>query len=64
MTSQLETTLSVLEHAMCLAHHAVFDGPVDNAALVADLCSMLGAVDKLVRDYRYALADLNDHIPF
>jgi hypothetical protein len=64
MTNQLEATLEVLEHVMCLAHHAVFEGPVDDAELVADLCSMLAAVDKLVRDYRNALADLNDDIPF
>ena len=64
MTNQLETTLGILERAMALAHHAILEGPVHDEYLIGDLCSMLAALDTLVRDYRDALADLNGEMPF
>lgn len=54
--------LAVLDHAMALAHTAIFEGPdvPGHPYLVEDLCSMLGALDFLLREYRNALGSTSN----
>ena len=68
MNRPINLSIDVLQAAMAAAHHAILHGPDpagdENDELVADLCSLLGALDSLLDRYRKGLTIAYDDIPF